>query len=372
MTVELQEEYVEIGVRSFGRGIFHKEPVDGAAIGSKRVFCIEPGDLVISNVFAWEGAIAVASDDEESTIGSHRFMTFVPTDDRVDIRWAAWFFRSEPGLELIRKASPGPAGRNRTLAIDRFEALEIPLPLIGEQRRVAARLDEVEAAAAELQAKFAHAVTLSRALTVSTVVRSDLDSAVKQAAGWQRIALRDVLTEQLDAVAVEPHRTYQVAGVYSFGRGMFERAELDGSATSYRVLHRLQAGQLVMSRLKAWEGAMAIVPVAYDGWFLSPEFPTFDIDTSRTEVDYLGTLVTSMEFWTRLSRTSRGIGARRERVHAARLLEQEVDLPPLLAQRATARAVAVALDVIALRNTMIDRIDALLPAVLNEAFAALS
>ena len=50
---------------------------------TKRVFRIEPGDLVISNVFAWEGAIAVASDDEAGTIGSHRFMTFVPADGRV-------------------------------------------------------------------------------------------------------------------------------------------------------------------------------------------------------------------------------------------------------------------------------------------------
>ena len=49
---------MEIGVRSFGRGIFHKEPIDGTALGNKRVFRIEPGDLVLSNVFAWEGAVA--------------------------------------------------------------------------------------------------------------------------------------------------------------------------------------------------------------------------------------------------------------------------------------------------------------------------
>jgi type I restriction enzyme S subunit len=138
------DDYVEVGVRSFGRGIFHKEPVEGASLGSKRVFRIEPDDLVISNVFAWEGAIAVASNEDAGTIGSHRFMTFVPTDDRIDIRWASWFFRSEPGLDLIRKASPGSAGRNRTLAIDRFEALEIPLPPLDEQRHVAGHLDHVE------------------------------------------------------------------------------------------------------------------------------------------------------------------------------------------------------------------------------------
>ena len=65
---------------------------------------------------------------------------------RIDVDWARWFFLSEAGLELIRRASPGSADRNRTLAIDRFEALEIPLPPIDEQRRQADRLDDVEGA----------------------------------------------------------------------------------------------------------------------------------------------------------------------------------------------------------------------------------
>lgn len=138
---EPSSSYNEIGVRSFGRGIFHKEPVSGADLGTKRVFRIEPGDLVLSNVFAWEGAIAVASESEAGRIGSHRFMTFTPNGDRIDASWARWWFLSEPGLELIQIASPGSAGRNRTLAIDRFLSIEIPLPSIEEQRSVAARID---------------------------------------------------------------------------------------------------------------------------------------------------------------------------------------------------------------------------------------
>lgn len=141
--VEPSERYDEIGVRSFGRGIFHKEPVDGITLGSKRVFRVEPGDLVISNVFGWEGAIAVASESEAGKIGSHRFMTFVPVDGRIETSWAAWFFRSEPGLALIRKASPGSAGRNKTLAVKRFEDLVIPLPPIDQQVRDAAYLDDL-------------------------------------------------------------------------------------------------------------------------------------------------------------------------------------------------------------------------------------
>ena len=364
--------YIEVGVRSFGRGIFQKEPVDGASLGNKRVFRVEPDDLVISNVFAWEGAVAVASKDETGTIGSHRFMTFVPADERIDIRWASWYFRSEPGLELIRRASPGSAGRNRTLAIDRFEALEIPLPPIDEQRRIAARLDHIEAASGELRAKLDHATSVHSAFAASAVLRPDLALSTKEAAGWRRRALRGVLTERIDATPVEADRSYPLAGVYSFGRGLFERGELDGSATTYRALHRLHAGQVVMSRLKAWEGAVATVPDKYDGWFLSPEFPTFDVDVGLIDIQYLSVLVTSQAFWSGLVGASRGIGARRERVHAERLLEQEVDLPPLGTQQEVALVLAAISDLGSRHMKARALIDALLPAAHNEAFRGLS
>jgi hypothetical protein len=60
-------EYPELGIRSFGKGTFHK-PLDYLSVGTKRLFRIEPGDLVFSNVFAWEGAIAVAQKDDEGRL----------------------------------------------------------------------------------------------------------------------------------------------------------------------------------------------------------------------------------------------------------------------------------------------------------------
>ena len=123
VNVDLSHEYHEIGIRSFGRGVFHKEPVSGAALGTKRVFRIKPGDLLLNNVFAWEGAIAVADEEQEGRIGSHRFMTYVVDRNLADPHYLLYYLLSESGLELIRRASPGSAGRNRTLGIKAFESL---------------------------------------------------------------------------------------------------------------------------------------------------------------------------------------------------------------------------------------------------------
>ena len=156
--------YREIGVRSFGRGIFHKEPLQGHELGTKRVFWVRPDDLIFNNVFAWEGAVALATDSEAGMIGSHRFLTYVPKDDSVDPAYLRYFFATEKGVQLLGQASPGSAGRNRTLAIDRFEALEIPLPDIADQRRIAARLDSLLAVVEQLRVEDKEAVDVGGAL----------------------------------------------------------------------------------------------------------------------------------------------------------------------------------------------------------------
>ena len=131
--VEIEGSYPELGIRSFGNGTFHKPALSGFELGSKRVFWIEPGDLLFSNVFAWEGAIAVAKPEDRSRVGSHRFITCVPRKDVATSQFLRFYFLTDEGLELIRAASPGGAGRNRTLGLAALETIEVPVPPIEAQ-----------------------------------------------------------------------------------------------------------------------------------------------------------------------------------------------------------------------------------------------
>ena len=156
-----------------------------------------------------------------------------------------------------------------------------------------------------------------------------LSAALGDASGCPLVPLREILEPSIDEVAVEPEATYPIAGVYSFGRGLFTRTLIVGADTKYAKLHRLHAGQLVMSRLKAWEGAVALVHPEFDGMHVSPEFPTFSVRGGRAEPAFVELIARWPPFWESLLGHSRGIGARRERVHADRLLATEVPLPPL-------------------------------------------
>ncbi|MHB1174823.1 MAG: restriction endonuclease subunit S domain-containing protein [Sulfuriferula sp.] len=126
--VDHQADYAELGVRSFGKGTFHKPTLSGMEIGDKRVYKIEPGDLLFSNVFAWEGAIAVVKPEDAGRIGSHRFISCVPTDGLATAEYLRYYFLTEEGIAKIRDASPGGAGRNRTLGLNKLMELKVPYP----------------------------------------------------------------------------------------------------------------------------------------------------------------------------------------------------------------------------------------------------
>lgn len=131
--IDLGAAYPELGVRSFGRGTFHKPDLPGAEVGDKKLFRICAGDLLFNIVFAWEGAVAVAQPEDEGRVGSHRFLSCVPAPETATVEFHRFYFSSPEGLQKLGEASPGGAGRNRTLGLKKLEALEVPVPPISRQ-----------------------------------------------------------------------------------------------------------------------------------------------------------------------------------------------------------------------------------------------
>lgn len=150
--VDLDASYPELGVRSFGKGTFHKPALPGIEVGTKKLFTVEAGDLVFNIVFAWEGAVAVAASGDAGRVGSHRFLTCVPDPCRATSEFLRFWFLGEEGMLALGQASPGGAGRNRTLGIKALEAIKVPVPSLDAQLwfdRLQAKARAAKAAQAE-------------------------------------------------------------------------------------------------------------------------------------------------------------------------------------------------------------------------------
>lgn len=143
--VEGDKIYQELGIRSHGKGIFHKKPITGEMLRNKRVFWIKENTFIVNIVFAWELAVASTTSAEKGMIASHRFPMYGSTGNKADVRYMKYFFLTHKGKQLLRIASPGGAGRNRTLGQKDFENLDILIPeKLKEQKRIADCLSSLD------------------------------------------------------------------------------------------------------------------------------------------------------------------------------------------------------------------------------------
>lgn len=157
------------------------------------------------------------------------------------------------------------------------------------------------------------------------------------------VPLREALTLSLDPHPVVADRIYPIEGVFGFGRGMIQRSPMLGYQITSEQLFRIRSGQFIYSRLKAFEGAFSLVTDLASGCFVSNEFPTFDIDARRLFHGYLGWYFKQERVWRELAIESKGIGARRERLHPERFLAYAIPVPSLDEQR----RIAMRLDLLA-------------------------
>ena len=144
VSVSKIEKYREIGIRSHGRGLFHKEEVSGAELGDKRVFWIKKDAVIFNIVFAWEQAVAITSSKDEGCIASHRFPMYLPKDNKCNTDYIRRYFLTKKGKYLLEFASPGGAGRNKTLGQKNFDELVVTIPDVTEQTKIADFLSSVE------------------------------------------------------------------------------------------------------------------------------------------------------------------------------------------------------------------------------------
>jgi type I restriction enzyme S subunit len=133
VTVDFEASYPQVAVRSFGRGTFHKPPLIGSEVTWEKPFLVKAGDILVSNIKAWEGAIAVARTDDDGRVGSHRYLTCVATPGIATARFVCFHLLTSEGLYEVGEASPGSADRNRTLSAKVFMQIPVPMPEYGKQ-----------------------------------------------------------------------------------------------------------------------------------------------------------------------------------------------------------------------------------------------
>ena len=145
INVEPEHRYTELGVRSFFKGTFHRRTVPGSDFSWQDIYRVQVGDLVFSNIMAWEQAIAIAKKDDDGCVGNHRMLTCEANAEATVPTFLWYYFTTDEGFAKIYAASPGTAARNRTMTAPALMAIEVPTPPLPMQKTFARLQSEVAA-----------------------------------------------------------------------------------------------------------------------------------------------------------------------------------------------------------------------------------
>jgi type I restriction enzyme S subunit len=149
---------------------------------------------------------------------------------------------------------------------------------------------------------------------------------------WPRAPLRQV-AKQIDRWETPASGvTYKLIGVKWWGGGVHVHDTVDGSKTKAAQLRRVRADDLVINKIWARHGSVAVVPAIFDGYHGSGEFPTFQIDRMQVSPRWLHWLAQSRSFWAACEELSRGTSGK-NRIKPDRFLSIEIPLPSLPEQQ---------------------------------------
>ena len=175
------------------------------------------------------------------------------------------------------------------------------------------------------------------------------------------------------AEAPMPGTTYRQIGVKLWGEGAYERETMDGSQTRYAQLFRAEAGDIIVNKIWARNGSVAVVPKILAGCFGSGEFPMFAPKADRLESRWMHWLTKTRGFWAQCDEKSRGTSGK-NRIKPEQFLSVEIPLPPLAEQRrVVARIEELAAQIHearTLRHQAAEEAEALVGAKASEMFRA--
>ena len=350
--------YRQIGVRLWGVGAYERKPVDGGETMYRVLYRVDKDDIIVNKIWARNGSVAVVPAELAGCYASGEFPIFTADRNRLEPRWFHWITKTKFFWQQCDEKSHGTSGKNR-IRPERFLEIEIPLPLLEEQRRIVARIEELAAKVEAARALRQEATAAVESLVVSVHMEFSASRVVR---------FGDILVLDEIKVDVLPGRQYPQVGIKSFGQGLFAKEAVDASQTGYRFFHHLYEGAVVLSQVKGWEGAVAVCDSDLAGLYVSPEYRTFRCIPGMVLPEYLAQLVVTSWFYSRLANATRGVGARRQRTRPELFLELRMPMPVIEQQQ---RAIPIFDSARIIRQhqaTTAAALDALLPSILDKAF----
>lgn len=127
--------------------------------------------------------------------------------------------------------------------------------------------------------------------------------------GWWVARFDEILRRIERKVVIEDEVEYATVGVRWYGLGTFIRDRLLGADIRRKQQWVIHSGDVVYNKLFAWKGAFAVADNVVNGHLVSDKFPTYAIDDSAVDPEYLASYFRIAELAMQAERLSKGAAA---------------------------------------------------------------
>lgn len=350
------KRYKRCRVQLHAQGVVLRDEVVGATIKTKAQQVCKSNEFLVAEIDAKMGGFGLVPPELDGAVVSSHYFLFVPREDRIDPKFLGFYAKTPQFREQV-----AARGTTNYAAIRPSHVLgyKLPLPPLAEQRRIVTKVDLL-------------AAKIDAANELSSCIEADIKALAASLhfslSKDRRVRMNSLVELSENRVSVVPSSSYPQVGIRGFGGGLFGKPALRGTDTTYRHFNKLNAGMLVLSQVKGWEGAIGVCPPELDGFFASPEYRTFRCIESTCEPQYLDMVVRSPWFRAYLQEATHGQGARRERTRPEQFLELTLPMPELADQSRAIRILMKLMSVAPIRAQSVAAQCALLPSILDRAF----
>lgn len=316
--------YRQLGVRLWGEGAYEREKIDGENTKYRNFNRIEADDLVVNKIWARNGAVCIATKELAGTYVSTEFPTFVLDRTRIDPGWMRLITKWRGFWSICDEKAQGTSGKNR-IKPGQFLSVPIPLPPLSEQRSLVSHFDALTLKTQQVKM---HLETVERDADhlLALRFRDAVDGAELRPMGYVAPVIRRLV--EIDIAA-----RYREVGARSFGRGLFIKPDFEGADATWQKPVWIKNGDLVLSNIKAWEGAIAIAQAEHDGSIASHRYITCVPDATVATSRFLTYFLLSDEGLEKVGAASPGTADRNRTLSLGNLSKIEVPVPPLNIQK---------------------------------------
>ena len=145
VTIQPGGSYPQVGIKSFGAGLFPKAAISGRETTYRTFNRLYDGAVVLSQVKGWEGAVAVCPESLAGWFVSPEYRTFRCVESESLPGYLAPLVRTEWFWSRLANATRGVGARRERTRPEQFLNVEIPMPDLPSQYIGTKVIAEIEA-----------------------------------------------------------------------------------------------------------------------------------------------------------------------------------------------------------------------------------